>query len=101
MRRAAMVEKRNQIVRPLEAVRDPLIALAIMPIAGRGCVGSDTKHLCRHFCCRTGSTPRHRDTLFPFRGGGKRTPFIALQTPDPVFTAYQPRIAATQATLAP
>jgi hypothetical protein len=29
------------------------------PIAGRGCVGSDTKLLCMHFCCRTGSTPEY------------------------------------------
>jgi hypothetical protein len=32
-------------------------------IAGRGCVGSDTKLLCMRFCCRTGSTPRHPNTL--------------------------------------
>src|SRR5208282_747384 len=25
-----------------------------------------------HFCCRTGSTPRHPDTLFLFRCGSKR-----------------------------
>jgi hypothetical protein len=36
-------------------------------IAGRGCVGSDTKLLCMHFCCRTGSTPRHSNTLSLFR----------------------------------
>jgi hypothetical protein len=32
-------------------------------IAGQGCVGSDTKLLCMRFCCRTGSTPWHPDTL--------------------------------------
>ena len=37
------------------------------PIAGRGCVGSDTKLLCVRFCCRTGSTPRHPNTLSLFR----------------------------------
>ena len=36
-------------------------------IAGRGCVGSDTKLLCMHFCCRSGSTPRHPNTLPLFR----------------------------------
>jgi hypothetical protein len=35
-------------------------------IAGQGCVGSDTKLLCMRFCCRTGSTPRHPDTLSLF-----------------------------------
>ena len=36
-------------------------------IAGQGCVGSDTKLLCMRFCCRTGSTPRHPNTLSLFR----------------------------------
>ena len=36
-------------------------------IAGQGCVGSDTKLLCMRFCCRTGSTPRHRSTVSLFR----------------------------------
>ena len=35
--------------------------------AGQGCVGSDTKLLCMRFCCRTGSTPRHPNTLSLFR----------------------------------
>jgi len=35
-------------------------------IAGQGCVGSDTKLLCMRFCCRTGSTPRHPNTLSLF-----------------------------------
>ena len=42
------------------------------PIAGRGCVGSDTKILCMRFCCRTGSTPRHPNTLSLFRYDGRR-----------------------------
>ena len=36
-------------------------------IAGQGYVGSDTKLLCMRFCCRTGSTPRHPNTLSLFR----------------------------------
>jgi hypothetical protein len=39
------------------------------PIAGRGCVGLDTKLLCMYSCCRTGSTPRHPDTLSLSRSG--------------------------------
>ena len=35
--------------------------------AGQGCVGSDTKLLCMRFCSRTGSTPRHPNTLSLFR----------------------------------
>ena len=45
-----------------------------LAISGRGCVGSDTKLLCMHFCCRTGSTPRHPDTLFLLRWGSKGPP---------------------------
>ncbi len=41
------------------------------PIAGRGCVGSDTKLLCMRYCCRTGSTPRRPHTLVLSRWGSK------------------------------
>ena len=40
-------------------------------IIGRGCVGSDIKLLCMHFCCRAESTPRHHHTVFLFRCGYK------------------------------
>src|ERR1700722_8449780 len=36
-------------------------------IAGQGCVGSDNKLLYMRFCCRTGSTPLHPNTLSLFR----------------------------------